>query len=193
MTDTNRLTRLSKFLAVMLRHDPLRHGLSLDAQGYADLDQVWGQITGRFHGTYTYQDLLTVVDGDATGKKRYEISGRKIRALYGHSSVVIAYAACEPPESLYHGTTAKALPAILEQGLIRQNRQYVHLTSSRERALTTASRHRGEIVLLIIRAGAASRAGVTFYHPEAEHYLARAIPPEFIMAVSPDTPRETNS
>ncbi|MCA9907517.1 MAG: RNA 2'-phosphotransferase [Anaerolineae bacterium] len=181
---------MSKFLAVMLRHDPLRFGLSLDAQGYADLDQVWRQIVGRFRGTYTYQDLLDVVDGDATGKKRYEISGRKIRALYGHSSVAIAYEACEPPENLYHGTTIKALPAILEQGLIRQKRQYVHLTSNRERALTTASRHQGKIILLIIRAGDAYHAGVTFYHPEAEHYLARAIPPEFITTALPDTPHE---
>ncbi|MDX2140924.1 MAG: RNA--NAD 2'-phosphotransferase, partial [Chloroflexota bacterium] len=59
-------------------------------------------------------------------------------------------------------------------------RQFVHLTTSEERARTVAGRHAGDTVLLTIRAGDAHRAGIVFYHPEAEHYLAKAIPAEYI-------------
>jgi putative RNA 2'-phosphotransferase len=81
------LVRLSKFLAVMLRHEADEFGLSLDAEGFTDTDAVWEQINKRYPGKYTYADLLAVVAGDQDGKKRYEIQGWRIRALFGHSDV----------------------------------------------------------------------------------------------------------
>src|SRR5690349_4849444 len=76
--------RLSKFLAVLLRHEADKFGLALDADGFTDTDAVWEQINRRYPGKYSYNDLLAVVEGDDTGKKRYEIRGRRIRALFGH-------------------------------------------------------------------------------------------------------------
>lgn len=176
------LEKLSKFLAYALRHNPQEFGLTLDEQGAAPVDDVWAAVTKRFKGRYEWPDLLAVVAGDKTGKKRYEITDGCIRALYGHNAAVaeVAYTPAVPPALLYHGTNADALPHIEREGLKALARQYVHLTTSRERALTVAQRRSDEIVMLEIAAGAAHATGLEFYHPEAEHYLTRAVLPQFI-------------
>jgi len=133
------------------------------------------------NGKYTYDDLLKVVEGDETGKKRYEIAGTEIRALFGHSAVTpIVYPPADPPDVLYHGTTRDVLESIRAHGLQARARQYVHLTSNEKRASIVAGRHSRDIVILTIRAAAAGRAGVVFHRPEAEHWLVTALPPAFI-------------
>src|SRR5215218_6441834 len=139
------LVRLSKFLALMLRHEADKFGLTLDAEGFADTDAVWAQINQRYPGKFTYADLLAVVAGDQDGKKRYEIQGRRIRALFGHSDVrPITYAPAVPPDVLYHGTTREALDAIKREGLTSRSRQYVHLAINTLRADKVAQRHKGK-------------------------------------------------
>jgi putative RNA 2'-phosphotransferase len=173
--------RLSKFLALVLRHQAAPFGLSLNAGGFTDTESVWKQIQKRYPDAYTYDDLLKVVEGDNTGKKRYEIVGTQIRALFGHSDVTpVVYPAADPPDVLYHGTMRGALDSIREHGLRAESRQYVHLTSSEQRATIVAARHSRDTVILTIRARDAHEAGIVFHHPEAEHWLAAAIPPMYI-------------
>ncbi|NWF67898.1 MAG: RNA 2'-phosphotransferase [Chloroflexi bacterium] len=176
------LARLSKFLALLLRHKAADFGLALDENGFADVTLVWQQIEKRYRGQFSYEDLLRVVAGDESGKKRYEIVDSRIRALFGHSSGVtpVRYPPVAPPEILYHGTTQAALNIIRQQGLKAQRRQYVHFATSVERAQIVAARHRDAIVVLRIRALEAQQAGIVFFHPESEHYLARSLPPQFI-------------
>ncbi len=177
------LKRLSKFLAYMLRHQPERFGLTLDAQGVTNLDAVWQAVVHRFGSRYTWEDLMQVVAAGSDGKKRFEIVGHRIRALYGHNRRlgIINYGpAVKPPEVLYHGTSPRALKNIREQGLLPQKRQMVHLALSPERALQVGKRHAAQPVLLRIRAQDAFAHGIPFYHPEEQHYLAPHIPPQFI-------------
>lgn len=175
------LVRLSKFLALVLRHKAQEFNLVLDEQGFTDTDVVWALVNQRYPGQYSHADLLMVVAGDQDGKKRYEIQGEKIRALFGHSRVrTITYPPADPPELLYHGTTRPALSGIRKEGLQSQKRQYVHLAINTFRAQKVAERHPGQIVILTIRSGDAHRAGIVFYHPEPEHFLAESIPPEYI-------------
>ncbi|MFN8372217.1 MAG: RNA 2'-phosphotransferase [Anaerolineae bacterium] len=176
------LVPLSKFLALILRHKADEFGLTLDVDGFTDVDSVWKQINTRFPGRYSYEDLLKVVEGDGDGKKRYEIVDGRIRALFGHSEGVreITYAPAVPPELLYHGTSQSALAIIRKEGLKAMRRQYVHFTVNTQRASKVASRHSDETVILTIRAGDAHRAGIVFYHPEEEHYLCEVLPPAFI-------------
>ncbi len=173
--------RLSKFLALVLRHQAEKFNLILDEEGFTDTDAVWALVDKRYPGQYIHADLLAVVAGDQDGKKRYEIQGHKIRALFGHSAVrPISYPPAEPPELLYHGTTLPSLPGIRREGLRAQKRQYVHLAINIFRAQKVAERHPGQIVILTIRAGDACRAGIVFYHPEPEHFLAESIPADYI-------------
>jgi putative RNA 2'-phosphotransferase len=175
------LKRLSKFLAVILRHRAGDFGLTLDQDGFTDLESVLIMIEKRYPGQYSAEDLLAVVQGHEHGKKRYEIRDGRIRALFGHSDVTpVTYPPVEPPEILYHGTTPEALESIRASGLKAMSSQYVHLGTSTERATRVAARHTGTPVILRIRAGNAHCAGIVFYSPESEHYLARTVPPKFI-------------
>lgn len=172
--------RLSKFLAVVLRHSPEDFDIELDEQGYAPLAEVWSVIEKRYGTQYTVDDLTTVVDGDRQGKKRYEIVGEQIRAMYGHSKPKVIYPVVEPPEKLYHGTNAKAVKFIRKKGLKSLGRQYVHMTTNRNNAIVVAKRQTENPVMLVVRALEAHQAGIVFHQPEDEHFLAVAIPLEFI-------------
>lgn len=175
------LKRLSKFLALALRHRPLDFGLRLDDEGFTDVQAIWQVIHSEFGQHYTWEDLEAVVAGDSDGKKRYEIRDDQIRAMYGHNrTIAIAYPPAVPPEYLYHGTYQAAVGAIQQAGLLPRQRQYVHLTTNTARALKVAQRHSNEIVLLTIRALQAHNSDHVFYHAETEHYLTPLIPPEFI-------------
>ena len=175
------LKKLSKFLAVILRHNPDDFGVTLDEHGFTSLDPVWQAIQKKYGQRFNYADLETVVAGDQTGKKRYEIKHGQIRAMYGHSQIrEIEYMPAIPPEMLYHGTNAKAVEHIRKEGLTAQNRQYVHLTTSHKNATNVAKRRTHNPVMLKIRAKEAHDAGLVFHHAETEHYLARNIPPEYI-------------
>lgn len=175
------LTKLSKFLSLILRHRAAEFGLTLDSEGFVETDTVWKQVQKRYPGVYTYKDLLEVVEGGTDGKQRYEIVGRRIRARYGHSAVqTITYPPVTPPEHLYHGTTREALNSIREQGLIAQNRQFVHLSLDPDWAQTVGARHSKNTIVLRVRASEAHLAGHVFHHPEPKHYLTLSIPPEFI-------------
>ena len=174
------LTRLSKFLAVVLRHSPEDFGIELDEQGYAPLDAVWMVIQGKFSNQYNMSDIETVVSEDSHRKKRYEIKGERIRAMYGHSKPEVTYPVCEPPELLYHGTNGSAVQMIRKQGLLSSGRQYVHMTTNRDNATVVAKRKTRKPIMLVIRAGEAFQSGIIFHHAESEHYLAKAIPPQFI-------------
>lgn len=174
------LVRLSKFLSLMLRHQAEDFGLVLDENGFTDIDAVWTQITKKYGAKYTRDNLETLLSETTAGKQRYERVGTRIRALYGHSAVrEIEYEPAEPPDILYHGTTQQALVAIRQEGLTSQKRQYVHLSTNTDRATNVAGRH-GKAIILNIRAKEAHDAGLVFYHPEPQHYLVKAVPPEFI-------------
>lgn len=174
------LKRLSKFLAVVLRHSPEEFDIKLDDQGYAPLDAVWSVIQGKYKKRFEIVDLESIVSGDSRGKKRYEIVGEQIRAMYGHSKPKVVYPACEPPEMLYHGTNSTAIKVIRETGLLSLGRQYVHMTSNLDNARVVAQRKTRNPIILVIRAKEAYQSGIIFHQPESEHYLSKAIPPQFI-------------
>lgn len=175
------LVRLSKFLSMVLRHKSAKFGLELDAQGFTDIAAVWDVIQAQYGERYTRADLDAIVAGEQDGKQRFEVVDGRMRALYGHSRVrPISYPTVEPPVVLYHGTHEAALPAIRRKGLQSMQRQYVHLSTTVERAREVATRRTPEPIILRVRALAAYQAGVAFHSPEALHYLAAAIPPAYI-------------
>jgi putative RNA 2'-phosphotransferase len=177
-------TQLSKFISMVLRHRASQFDITLDAEGYTDIDALYALVQQRYRNAWTYDDLIRVVTTPASdGKTRFELHETRVRARYGHSEGVtdapVQYEAAVPPAILYHGTNEHALTSIRQAGLTAQSRPYVHLSTTTTRALSVGSR-RGKAVLLSVRALDAHAAGIVFYHPEDEHYLAEAIPAEFI-------------
>lgn len=173
--------KLSKFMSLVLRHRPRDFGLVLDEEGFVPLDALVAVVEQRRGMPNTLADVLEVVEHGQP--RRFEIRGDKIRATYGHSrraAPQVVYPPAEPPALLYHGTHPAALPGIRKQGLRAMARQYVHLSTTLERALEVAARRTQSPVILTIRARDAYAAGVVFHSPEPRHYLAQAIPPEYI-------------
>ena len=187
------LTKLSKFLSLLLRHQPDRFGLEVDHQGWASLPRVVEIVTSRPNLQWADRSDIEHIarHGTGDGKNRFEIKANGIRALYGHSfDQPISYDPIEPPPTLLHGTAPRALDAIREQGLKPMHRQYVHLSPDRRTAVNVGSRHTPHPVVIIVRARAAHRAGISFYRPDPGLYLSEPIPPQFLDIPTTDRSRE---
>lgn len=171
--------RLSKMLSLWLRHKPEAAGLTLDPQGWTDVDDVLAAIA-RAGATYDWQKLLRVVE--ESDKQRFELSGdaARIRARQGHSvAVALDWPQVTPPEFLYHGTVERFLPAILAEGLRPMRRHHVHLSSDMETASRVGQR-RGAPVILVVRASALAETGQPFFLTTNQVWLTERVPPTFL-------------
>ncbi|MCS7177745.1 MAG: RNA 2'-phosphotransferase [Anaerolineae bacterium] len=178
-----RIVKLSKFLSLILRHQPERFGLRLDEEGWASLPEVLEILQGLPNFRWaTRADVMELVEkGSGDEKRRFEVVGERIRARYGHTiPLCAAFSPCLPPPRLYHGTSPHALNRIRKEGLRPMRRQYVHLSTDREAAARVGARHAPHPVVLIVRAREAAEAGILFHRADESTYLAKAIPPEFL-------------
>lgn len=175
--DDKRLVRVSKYLARHLRHDPGRIGVTLDPQGWVDVDVLLRAAAA--HGfPITEAELVEVVARN--DKKRYALENGRIRANQGHTvQVDLDLPAVEPPPVLYHGTVARSLPGIRAEGLRPMSRHHVHLSPDRETATRVGAR-RGRPVVLTVDAAAMHAAGHVFRLSANGVWLADAVPPSFI-------------
>jgi len=164
----------------MLRHKADSFGIVLDAEGFADLDAVWGVVQARLGTDYTRAHLDALLSDSATAQ-RFEVRDGKIRARYGHSEDVraVVYPVAEPPALLYHGTYIDALKAIRAEGIHAKSRQYVHLSTSIAHVLRVAERH-GQPIVLQVDAARMHAAGFVFYQPEPLVYLTKTVPPDYL-------------
>ena len=91
--------KISKFLSYVLRDRPDEIGLALDANGWAEIDDLIARAESSASVTLTPELLHGVVR--TNDKQRFAISddGRRIRASQGHSvEVDLALAPTRPPE-----------------------------------------------------------------------------------------------
>ncbi len=183
MAETEELSprhrKLSKFLSLLLRHQPAKFPVRLDDEGYASLEEILRILKGLPNFRWAGRaDVAEVVN--APGRKRFELQGQRIRALYGHTAFRPEYEAVEPPPVLYHGTAPEHVAAIRAEGLRAMARQYVHLAVTPAGARSIALRHTHEPVILEIDAARAHAEGVKFYHSEETIYLCDALPGDYI-------------
>ena len=188
MSEARRLVKLSKFLSLILRHQPERFALALDEEGWASLAEVLEILKGLPNFRWaTRADVMGIVaEGTGDEKRRFEVVDGRIRACYGHSMAQpITYEPCTPPAVLYHGTSPEALDAIRREGLRPMARQYVHLAPDAETAVAVGARHDANPVVLTVRAGDAHAAGVVFYQAGEVVFLTKHVPPEFLVLDPP--------
>ena len=171
--------RISKFLSLVLRHQPQTIGITLDENGWVEIDSLLkGMASAR--RTITREQLENVVKSN--DKQRFTISddGCRIRAKQGHSvDVDLGYQAATPPEQLCHGTPERFIPLIRESGLKKMKRHHVHMHADQNLATEVGGR-RGKPVLLIIRSLEMHNAGHEFFVTENDVWLTDHVPPEFI-------------
>ncbi|WFU37638.1 RNA 2'-phosphotransferase [Bradyrhizobium sp. CB82] len=160
--------QLCKFLSFVLRHQPDQIGLTLDAEGWADIDVLIekANVAGT---TFGRDDLLHVVA--TSDKKRFSVSpdGLRVRAA--------------PPPVLFHGTATRFVEAILAEGLKPQARQQVHLSSDEETARRVGQRH-GKPYIFKVDATAMHAQGFKFYRADNGVWLTDLVSPEFLAPVA---------
>ena len=169
------LVRFSKFISLVVRHQPEKYGLALDKHGWAQIDDLIA-VANRAGVPLTHATLQQVVAQN--DKQRFAISedGRAIRARQGHSIAVdLELLPIEPPEQLYHGTAERFVPAILAEGLLRRSRQHVHLSADLPTAIKVGQRH-GKPVVFNVASGAMHHDGYHFYRSENGVWLVDAVP-----------------
>ena len=168
------LDRKSRFLSLILRHKPEVIGTSLDERGWADVDDV---LDGMGISRDTLDEIVRI---DAKGRYEYNDTGNKIRARQGHSvDVDVELEEKEPPDILYHGTTARFMSAIQTVGIIPMSRKYVHLSVDKETASKVGARH-GKPVILEIKAKQMYKDGNKFYLSRNGVWLTDSVKPEYL-------------
>ncbi|MEL6687939.1 MAG: RNA 2'-phosphotransferase [Pseudomonadota bacterium] len=178
---------ISKFLSYVLRHKPDAIGLTLDAEGWADI----GELIAKADMPLSHDRLKNIVA--TNDKKRFSISrdGLSIRANQGHSlDVDLGLTAKAPPEQLYHGTARRFLESIMKEGLLPQSRQHVHLSQDYETATLVGQRH-GKPVVLTIPALEMHQHGYEFFQAQNGVWLTKTVPSNVLQSIL-DNPSKGN-
>ena len=163
--DENRikLTKISKYMSMLLRHHPEAIGLDMDEHGWVKVNDLIEGIQENKSKTFGMNELEEIVRTDE--KQRYSFNADKtlIRANQGHSiQVDVELKKRTPPEILYHGTGEKYVASIDQQGLLSKARLYVHLSWDIETAIKVGKRH-GKVVIYKVDAKKMAEDGYDFY------------------------------
>jgi putative RNA 2'-phosphotransferase len=173
------MTELSKFLSFVLRHRPEAIGLTLDEQGWVEIERLIAAC--RAHGTEVSRVVLEQIIVESP-KQRFAISSdrERVRANQGHSTQVdLGYQPKRPPDVLFHGTVSSNLDAIRSNGLKKMARHHVHLSPDVLTA-TVVGQRRGKPVVLTVRAGQMHHDGHLFYVSANGVWLTERVPPQYI-------------
>jgi putative RNA 2'-phosphotransferase len=175
----DRATSISKYLSLVLRHNPAAGGVRLDADGWVRVEDLLAGAARHGH-FFNSAELEEVVQTNEKQRFAFDSDGQRIRANQGHSvSVDLGLTPETPPEILYHGTVERFLSSIMKKGLDKRTRQYVHLSLDVDTATRVGSR-RGKPVILKIAAGSMYADGFRFHCSANGVWLTERVPPQYI-------------
>jgi putative RNA 2'-phosphotransferase len=166
----------------LLRHGAFASGLVMDEAGWVSVDAAIAQLG------VTRAEIEAAVSADR--KQRFELRGERLRACQGHSraGMPVTLEALEASWSadlretpIWHGTRAATVAAILRDGLLPGPRTHVHLAPSPDSPI--GKRARVE-VLLEVSPPRLRAAGLTLFRSPNGVLLARAVPPNCLLAPS---------
>lgn len=177
-------TKVSKFVSLVLRHDPKLIELDMDAHGWVSVDQLIKNAKSLQRFEITKEQLFHVVE--TNDKKRFSLNDDKtrIRANQGHSiKVDLQLEPTSPPDVLYHGTATRFLKPIMEEGLKSMNRTQVHLSDMIDTATNVGKRH-GKLVILSVNAKQMHADGFKFFISANGVWLTDFVPTKYLEVLS---------
>lgn len=196
--EEKRRSSLSKFLSLLLRHNPGILGLQIDNEGWLNctIEELANKIKeskDRLEWV-TVDAIQQVVDTDPKG--RYEINDQHlIRATYGHSirlnPLDIPDEVEDLPECVYYAGSNFELDTMLRLGLIpreRRDRQYLHLSIEMKDAYSVAKNYTRYPRLLKVHIPEAIESGVKFKKVSKFIVVCEEVPPQFLEEI--DLPEE---
>lgn len=172
----------SRLLSLVLRHKPEHIGLTMDSQGWCNIDELLVKsCLSSYCPNITRQELEDIVSSN--DKQRFIISedGLSIRANQGHSvDIDLNLDEVRPPhELLFHGTAKRFVKSIMNKGLVKGQRNHVHMSGDLETAFTVGARH-GNPTILRIMAIEMYDKGYKFYLSKNGVWLTDYVPTEYI-------------
>lgn len=173
------LIKRSKFLSLVLRHEPQRIGITLDSAGWVSVDELLAACEA--HGMPIPRPALQEIVS-TSDKQRFALSedGKLIRANQGHSvEVNLQLPPTPPPEILFHGTVEQFLDSIRREGLRKGERHHVHLSADEATASKVGER-RGKPIILRVQAGRMHQEGHEFFLSANGVWLTDHVPPQYI-------------
>lgn len=172
------ITKVSKYIALILRHKPDAAGITLDEHGWANVKDLIKGVNKTYK--LDMETLEEIVETD--DKQRYAFNDDKtmIRANQGHSvDVDVELEEVVPPEYLWHGTATKYASSISRYGLVPKSRLYVHLSMDVDTALKIGERH-GNPMVYCVSALEMYNNGYKFYKSKNGVWLTKFVPIEYL-------------
>jgi len=173
------MSNLSRFLSLVLRHKPETANITLDENGWVNVDVLLKSLNnlGKEVDREALEEMVAT-----NNKKRFAFSedGTKIRASQGHSiDIDLKLEAKTPPYRLYHGTATKSLKSIFESSLKSGSRQHVHLSKDKNTAMDVGTRH-GRPIILEVSADRMHEDGHVFYLSDNGVWLTDNVPAKYL-------------
>jgi putative RNA 2'-phosphotransferase len=175
---------MSKFISMVLRHKPEAIGITLDKEGWVDVQMLIDRSTiyqkGDSYLSLTKEILDEVVANNEKQRFEYSDDGLRIRARQGHSvDVKLGYPPKYPPKYLYHGTAKSFVDSIKKSGIDRRKRHHVHLSKDIETATKVGQRH-GDAIVLKIDCESMKNDGFEFFETDNKVWLVDRVPVKYI-------------
>ena len=183
------INQKSKFLSLILRHQPEIVQLTLSKEGWVQVTDLLVAIHLHSDFIITFDELKDIVA--TSDKKRFAFSDdfKRIRANQGHSirEVTIPFEDVSKtvPHVLYHGTSIENYNAIINDTpptIRKMNRNHVHLSPDIPTASIVGQRH-GKVIILQIDAQALVNSGQIIYKSENNVFLTEDITADFFEAI----------
>lgn len=178
MKSNNELTRIGKYMSMLLRHKPEKENLILDKYGYVSTKILCNALK------LNQKELDWIVNNN--NKKRFSYKNEKkdyIKANQGHSiNVDLNLKLIEPPDLpplLFHGTSWKKNEIIYEEGLKKMSRHHVHLSNNIDTAYNVGNRQvkkKSDIWIITINAKKMWEDRYNFFISENGVYLTDHVP-----------------
>jgi len=170
----------SKFMSLILRHKPEKIGITLDKNGWANINElILGMNRSGYRNT-TLEELKEIAETNDKRRFKFNENFTKIRANQGHSVTVdVDMVEAMPPDRLFHGTATRFIQSIKNEGLVSKSRLHVHLSDNVETAAKVGGRH-GVPFVLTIDSRKMYEDGFKFYLSDNNVWLTASVPAVYI-------------
>lgn len=176
-----KLDLFSRILIAKLRHSAPTDGITVYDGGWVKVEDILAIFT-----ELTQDDITQIVEGEPKQRLALNESKDMVRANQGHSFPVdLQLEKSEPPAFLLHGTKPHFVASIMEQGILKQTRHAVHLTSEESVAAQVGGRKISEApIILTVNSGAMHQDGFVFMKTANDVWLTDNVPPRYIISIN---------
>jgi len=171
--------KMGRTMAGILRHG--KFDLEMDEQGFVDMRDIVEVVKDHNPRMKWLRPHHVEAMVDTDPKGRYQISGSKVRATYGHTiKLDLNLPTDNIPYSLYYPTTPEECDILLEVGILPSDRAMVHLSRTYRDAVRAGSVRVEDPVILEVDVVGCEEAGIKVGRAAKTVFLCDNVPPQFL-------------